>query len=233
MRTQEQIAQEILAKVRPIAPGGKLLQGDVHLIYGLAAALAAREKGQTAPPAVPIPGGLQTAPTGRAGLSRAGDPLHLTIGFDLLGTREIPGPQHNPKILSLWQRLRVSWFNDETTPWCGAFVGYCLAEAGRPVPAPGIVGRALAWAEYGKAVKPQRGAIGVKRRAGGGHVFFIIGETPDRRYFKALGGNQSDAVSIVDILKTDVIAVRYPPDVGEPGLGLPIMPAGTVSRREA
>jgi uncharacterized protein (TIGR02594 family) len=159
-------------------------------------------------------------------------PKWIEIAERLIGTREIPGPANNKRILSLWQRIRVTWFSDETTPWCGAFVGYCMAEAGFSVPKPGVIGRALAWADYGTRCAPQVGAIGVKRRSGGGHVFFIVGQSPDRAFFKALGGNQGDAVSIIDIRKSDVIAVRWPPGAPAGGGELPVLQAGARGVRE-
>src|SRR5690606_13431972 len=112
---------------------------------------------------------------------------------------------------SFWQRLGAKWYNDDETPWCGGFIAWCLNEAGLPYPK--NFPAAASFRDYGTECLPQLGAIGVKSRKGGNHVFIIVGETADKRYFKALGGNQSDAVNIMDILKSDVTAVRWPPSV--------------------
>lgn len=160
-------------------------------------------------------------------------PPWLPIARSLIGTREIPGPASNSLIVSWWAKLHAPWFNDDATPWCGLFVAHCLDAAGLPYPDKGSFARALRWATWGTPTPARVGAIGVKSRAGGGHVFFIVGETPDKRFFKALGGNQGDMVSIVDIPKADVIAIRWPQGAAPGDIGLPVVPAGKVSGSEA
>lgn len=145
--------------------------------------------------------------------------------------REVPGPGHNSWIAAGWAKLGAGWFNDDETPWCGFFVAWALKQAGLPYPKE--FPRAASYRTYGTACAPQLGAIGVKARKGGNHVFFIVGETPDKHYFKALGGNQSSAVNIMDIAKSDVDAIRWPPGTPIANTGLPVMPAGQISRNEA
>jgi uncharacterized protein (TIGR02594 family) len=148
-----------------------------------------------------------------------------------IGQKEIPGPRHNNWIAAGWAKLGAGWFKDDETPWCGFFVAWALQQAGLTYPK--NFPAAASFRDYGTACRPQVGAIAVKTRKGGNHVFFIVGETPDKRYFKALGGNQSNEVSIVDILKTSVDAIRWP--AGTPLLvtGLPTLPAGKLSDSEA
>jgi uncharacterized protein (TIGR02594 family) len=213
-------AARIADALRPIAPGGKLLAGDVPLINELAALWEKRLPASPATPATPAP------PAG-------GEPSWITAGRKLIGTREIPGPQNNSWIAKGWARLGAPWFNDDETPWCGYFVANCLDAVGLPYPSKGEFARALRWQTWGDPIAPRLGAIGVKVRKGGGHVFFLVGETPDRRFFKALGGNQGNCVSIVDIDKADVKAIRWPVGAAPVSLPLPILPAGTVSRSEA
>jgi uncharacterized protein (TIGR02594 family) len=160
------------------------------------------------------------------------DPPWLPPARALIGTREIPGPASNAAIVAWWARLHAPWFNADSVPWCGLFVAHCLDAAGLPYPGGGAFARALRWATWGVPVTARLGAIGVKARQGGGHVFFIVGETPDGRFFKALGGNQGDRVSIVDIPKAAVVAIRWPQGAVPGDAVLPIMPAGTVSQKE-
>ena len=148
-----------------------------------------------------------------------------------IGEKEVPGPGHNNWIAAGWAKLGAGWFNDDETPWCGFFVAWALKQAGLPYPKE--FPRAASFRAYGTACQPQLGAIGVKTRKGGNHVFFIVGETPDKRYFKALGGNQSNAVNIMDIAKSDVDAIRWPPGTPIVATGLPVIPAGQISRNEA
>jgi len=150
-----------------------------------------------------------------------------------LGTREIPGPQSNSWIVDTFHKLGATWYNGDDTPWCASFVGWCMQEAGLPTLGWKSV-QAKAWADYGMALNVARyGCIGVKSRTGGGHVFFIVGETPDKRFYKALGGNQGNMVSIVDIAKSDVMALRWPPGTMVPNTALPVLPKGTTGASEA
>ena len=139
-----------------------------------------------------------------------------------LGEKEIPGPKHNNWIAAGWARLGAPWFNDDETPWCGFFVAWALKEAGLTYPK--NFASAASFKNYGIACHEQFGAIGVKSRLGGNHVFFIVGETPDKFYYKALGGNQSNAVNIMDVLKSSVTHIRWPSNTALIATGLPIFP---------
>lgn len=96
-------------------------------------------------------------------------------------------------------------------PWCGDFVETCIAVSLPREPMVANPYWALNWLKFGIEVpkdKPVMGAVGVKSRDGGGHVFFIVGH--DNSHFHALGGNQSNSVSIVKIAKSDVKGLRFP-----------------------
>ncbi|MDW5318358.1 hypothetical protein [Rhizobium sp. PL01] len=70
---------------------------------------------------------------------------------------------------------------------------------------------ALNWLKFGNPVlkdKPVMGAIGAAERGGGGHVFFVVGH--DKENYHALGGNQSNTVSIVKMPKSRVKGLRFP-----------------------
>lgn len=199
-------ADKIVAALRPIAPEGKLLTADVPLINQLAGLWDAR--------------------------SPAPEPLWVVHARRDIGQREIVGPKHNSWIAAGWARLGAGWYNDDETPWCGYALADWLDRAGLPYPK--NFPAAASFKNYGVDCAAQLGAIGVKARKGGNHVFIIVGETTDGLYYKALGGNQSNMVSIVDIRKTDVDAIRWPPGVKLPTLRvLPRLPRGTISSSEA
>lgn len=195
--------------LRDVAPDGKLKLAEIPLVNQLAAMFDARR---------------MAAPAAR-------EPAWIAAARSKLGEKEIPGSKHNPWIVGSWQRLGAAWFNDDETPWCGCFVAWALDEAGEPYPKE--FPRAASFATYGNACAPQLGAIGVKTRQGGNHVFFIVGETPDKQFYKALGGNQGNMVSVMDIRKSDVIAVRWPSGHPQVQIPLPVLPRGTISRNEA
>jgi len=171
-------------------------------------------------------------PRGTAASDARAEPLWIIEGRRHIGEREIPGVRHSAFVLSFWRRW-APWFTTDETPWCGGFIAHCIDAAGLPIPGKGEFARALSWASYGEACPAQPGAIGVKKRQGGNHVYFIIGETPDKRFYKVLHGNASNMVCIGDIAKSDTFAIRWPLGVPQPRAPLPQMAAGTISTNEA
>jgi uncharacterized protein (TIGR02594 family) len=146
------------------------------------------------------------------------------------GLREIPGVRHAPRIMKMIAMLGYP-FSDDETPWCGTAMAAWAKQAGFAPPPQGY--RAISWASWGVACAAQLGAIGVKQRQGGNHVFLIVGETIDRRYFKVLGANQSNMVNVMDIAKSDVFAIRWPSAAPQLNIPLPVLPAGILSSDEA
>ena len=158
------------------------------------------------------------------------NPRWLTVAYRYVGVREVPGPKHNPTIIRWLEKLRAWWRNDET-PWCGVFVAHCMSEADLPYPK--LYMRARAWADYGALLRRDRlasGAILVFDRKGGGHVGFYVGE--DAGFYYVLGGNQSNAVNVMKLGKSRLVASRWPR--GEPVIGGPVqMKGGMISTDEA
>lgn len=198
-------ADKIANHLRLISPEGKLKVEDVPLINQLGRNWDARKV-------------LDVV---------VGDPRWVKHLRSKIGQGEIVGPKHNLWIAAGWKRLGVSWFNDDETPWCGFAVADALDAAGLPYPKD--FPRAASFKAWGTDTAARLGAIGVKARTGGNHVFFIVGETPDKLFYKALGGNQGNKVSIVDIRKTEVDAMRWPQGAALlNSIYLPTMPKGTI-----
>jgi uncharacterized protein (TIGR02594 family) len=157
-------------------------------------------------------------------------PEWLEVAERYQGLKEIPGPNHNKTILAMLEKLHA-WWRDDETPWCGVFVGHCMAEVGLPYPK--FYMRAKAWSDYGSLLRRDRlapGAILVFDRAGGGHVGFYVGE--DAGHYFVLGGNQGNAVNVMKLGKTRLVASRWPK--GVPVLGGPVyLTGGKVSKNEA
>jgi uncharacterized protein (TIGR02594 family) len=168
-------------------------------------------------------------PTAKSG-GQGGEPAWVATARALIGTAEIVGPKHNSKIVN-WFRASTNLFNDDETPWCGGFMDHCFRINGIAPPKDSF--RAISWSTWGIPCAPQVGAVGVKKRPGGNHVFLIVGITADRRFYKALGGNQGNKVSIVDIRVSETNFVRWPSGVDQMYLPLPVMPTGTISKSEA
>ena len=152
----------------------------------------------------------------------AKEPAWLLIARDKVGMRELPGPTHNSKLLAFLNTATkfngLTWKDDEM-PWCGGFVAACLLSAGvEPVR---IAARAKSWAAFGANLRTTHlapGAILVFGRDGGGHVGFYVGE--DDHAYHVLGGNQSNCVCVTRIVKSRLIAARWPR--GVPVTGGPV-----------
>ncbi|SHI91303.1 peptidoglycan-binding protein [Wenxinia saemankumensis] len=124
-------------------------------------------------------------------------------------------------------------------PWCGDLVETAIRLSLSNEPFPGPLGRnpywALNWRHFGEAITgaPPLGAVGSIRRNGGGHVFFVVGQ--DRSRFFALGGNQSNTVSVVPIDKSrcaEAGTFRWPVSYSGPRLALPTLTSSEASAIE-
>ena len=51
------------------------------------------------------------------------DPIWVTEARKHIGTREIPGARHHPKIVQWWKAIKRGGIKDDETPWCAAFAG--------------------------------------------------------------------------------------------------------------
>lgn len=96
-------------------------------------------------------------------------------------------------------------------PWCGDFQETIIALTLPEEPMISNPYWAANWLKFGVSIPPGvyfMGAIGVKKRDGGNHVFTIVGH--DANHVHALGGNQSDKICIVKIAKKDITGMRWP-----------------------
>ena len=140
----------------------------------------------------------------------------MGVAYDVaagyFGLKEYPGAKHNPEIIRMAHASGGKWVNDDETPWCAAFVGACLGEAG-------LNGtsslRARSYEKWGVEVKPkdvQRGDVVVKSRghpsSGMGHVFFFHAWGTDGKTVLGLGGNQGDQVRIDAYPLDEIVAFR-------------------------
>lgn len=129
-----------------------------------------------------------------------------------LGQAERPGPAENPRIAEYFSGAGHPEVNTEVTPWCAAFVGWCLAQDG--IDGTGSL-MAKSYLRYGEATQvPRKGCIVVMNRGSdpaSGHVGFFHSRVGDR--IMLLGGNQGDKVSIQGFPVSSVCknGYRWPP----------------------
>ncbi len=143
-----------------------------------------------------------------------------------VGTKEIPGEQHEPKILRWFKAIKAPWFTADEVPWCAAFVGGCLEAVGIKSTRSATAKSYLAWGLPLSA--PAYGCIVVFTRDGGGHVGFVVGQDAKGRLM-VLGGNQGDAVSISPFAPARVVGYRWPAAVSIQIGPLPLIVSGEAS----
>lgn len=159
------------------------------------------------------------------------DPKWIIEARANIGVREIKGPVNEPKILSWWKDIKRSGIKDDETPWCAAFVGGCLENAG-------VVSSrfesARSYESWGVALSaPVYGCVVVFSRVGGGHVGFVVGQDSAGNLM-VLGGNQGDAVNIRAFPRDRATAYRWPSDIPlAETLPLPRLASTELSRNEA
>lgn len=131
--------------------------------------------------------------------------------FNLIGTRERPGPGSNRKLLQWAKDLNID-YEDDDIPWCGLFVGHCIGATLPDEESPVRLLSARSWRRFGESCAPMRGAVLVFWRGspegGLGHVGFYHSE--DKDAYHLLGGNQSNAVSLARVSKKRLLAARWP-----------------------
>jgi len=159
-------------------------------------------------------------------------PPWIAIGKKVMGLNEITD---NKELAKFLKSDGAALGDPAKNPWCGDYTETCIKLA---LPDEKMIENpywALNWLKFGVEVPKDKflmGAIGVKKRDGGGHVFFIVGH--DKDYVHALGGNQSNSVSIVKIAKKDVEGMRYPKTYPMPKKAMPTSTFnGKISTSEA
>lgn len=130
----------------------------------------------------------------------------------LLGLKEDTTAGSNEQLLAMGRELGVP-YTDDAIPWCGLFVGHCIASQLPREPLPDNPLGARNWQSFGRKVDPQPGAVMVfwreSRKSGLGHVGFYVAENAAGE-FMILGGNQGDAVSIIRKPKDRFLEARWP-----------------------
>lgn len=144
----------------------------------------------------------------------------IKIARGYIGLREIPGVQNEGKIVAMWKWIKRGGIKSDSVPWCSAFVGACLEQAG-------IVSSrfesAKSYLTWGLPIKfPMYGCVVVFSRNGGGHVGFLVGKDFAGRLM-ILGGNQGDKVSIAPFPAFRVVGYRWPIDTKINYIDLPVI----------
>lgn len=177
-------------------------------------------------------------------------PLWLTAALSYVGTKEFAGSRDNQTIID-WAKMEggdvAKSYTHDSIPWCALFANHCLTKVGLP-------GTETLWAlDFNSDLMKQRighgwpairlqgpavGAFAPMLRNGGGHIIQIVGRAKNGNVM-GVGGNQSDAVSVVEFHQDRLNkGFWYPEGVGIPNrIGFDLLPIvnsnGSVSHSEA
>jgi uncharacterized protein (TIGR02594 family) len=130
-----------------------------------------------------------------------------------IGTLEVPGGKHNPKILEWFKKVGHPQIVDDETSWCAAFTGAMLEEAGLESTKSLL---ARSYEKWGVEVPLDQALPGdlvvnwrVKPDSWQGHIGFFHGRKKGK--ILILGGNQKNRVSVDDFSEGELLSVRRMP----------------------
>jgi uncharacterized protein (TIGR02594 family) len=148
-------------------------------------------------------------------------PKWLAVAENEIGVREVRGRNHNWRIIEyLKTALNIGKWGRERdeTPWCAAFVNWCLEESGVSGTDNALARSFIGWGD--PVLGDRLGAVAVVKRKGnkdastgsraGFHVGFLV---KSHRYsYRILGGNQGDSVCYRNFPRGryDLVALRWP-----------------------
>jgi uncharacterized protein (TIGR02594 family) len=133
-----------------------------------------------------------------------------------VGVSETRGSGATSAIVSMYAKAGHSEVQSDEVPWCAAFVGACLRDAG--LSNTGSL-MARSYLQYGTKIDaPRVGCIVVLKRGAppAGHVGFVTGWGDGK--IRVLGGNQGDKVCEASYREADVLGYRWPPAAMAPGV---------------
>ena len=134
----------------------------------------------------------------------------IRIASREIGTTEIPGNQHNQRIVNYAKESGFSYVNDDETPWCSFFMNWVAKKAGKETTG---LGNARSWLNAGvSVVNPEPGDIVIFWRESPhshkGHVGVFMGFSQDQTRIYTLGGNQNNQVSETAYPKSQLLGFR-------------------------
>lgn len=155
--------------------------------------------------------GLLSVEGGPSGDDIDHEPVWMAIAHNEIGIKEYAGDDDNPdvvKYLKSVDTLKPHAQENDETPWCSAFVNWCMEVSGLCGTESAM---ARSWLWWGKRIpEPRKGCVTILWRESPwckkGHVGFFVKQTSTHVFL--LGGNQSDQVNIRKFPKTRVLGYR-------------------------
>ncbi len=137
-------------------------------------------------------------------------PHYPSVAFRelMLDVKEVPGTEHNARILQYFRDTSLKPYAGDETSWCAAGINFVLM-------VDGILGtnaaNARSFLGWGVECELRRGAIGVlwreSRNSWKGHVGIVLGWSARR--FDLLGGNQGNTWSVKRFERERLLGTRW------------------------
>lgn len=138
-------------------------------------------------------------------------PWYLTALAEL-GVHETPGNEDTKRIQEYFAATQLGPHVHDETPWCAAFVGFCLHSAGYASSGSAAARSYLDWGT--PLLSPRLGCVCIFSRPpnrASGHVTFYAGPGhTDPESISCLGGNQGNRVCVVDEPLNRLLGYRMP-----------------------
>lgn len=120
-----------------------------------------------------------------------------------MGQKEIYGKLDNPQIVDYFMATDYGKTHDET-PWCAAFINWCLRECGFERTRSAAAVSFLKWGVPLPVSSPVKGCIMVLEHPSGGHHVTLF-QKEENSYYYGLGGNQANEVNISKWPKSELM----------------------------
>lgn len=136
------------------------------------------------------------------------EPVWLRVARQEVGVKETPGAGDTARIAEYLRTTTLpgSYASNDETPWCSAFVNWCMIKAGHKGTNSAA---ARSWLDWGQPIDvPVAGCIAVLSREGGAHVAFYVRHQVADLWL--LGGNQADRVCERAYAPGRLIGLRMP-----------------------
>lgn len=147
--------------------------------------------------------------TNQGVIQMSNTPAWMREANSQVGLRELPGGEHEQRILEFFREAGHPGIKDDETAWCAAFANSMLYRAG--IRGTGLL-TARSFLDWGEPLTdPIEGCIVVLKRGNSawqGHVGFFVRKTDS--YVWLLGGNQSNSVSIARYPLSSLLGYRWP-----------------------
>ncbi len=120
-----------------------------------------------------------------------------------IGVSEANGADSNKAILEFGKRADISWYNNDSIPWCAVFANAMCDLVGLKETKSALAKSFLSWGtkiSIEEAAKDNTNVVGIFHRgdknSGSGHVAILKDISADKKFANMLGGNQGDKVCI-------------------------------------